>query len=92
MSLASRIATVFPYPGVEIQIKKTVPDTPLSDGIAIESDQGYDIHFVFKAAGVEAVKHTDTLNLSNKSMQTIVESVVADFDEMMDQIRAEKAH
>ena len=91
MSLAERIATIFPYPNVAIQIKKHVPDIKLSDGVSLEEDQGYDIHFVFTSIKIEAIRHVDSLNLSNRAIQDIVEDVCQSFDKMADEVMEDKA-
>ena len=82
MNLANRIAAKIPIDGVTVEVRRSESgaNVTVTNG---EMHCGYDITFKFPNIKLEAIHHTNTLNLSNNAIDRMVSDVAVSFRDMI---------
>ena len=92
MNLANRIASKIPVDGIAVTVEcdsYIIPGDKVSiDGLEFTANDslGYNITFKFPSLGIDAVRHTSTLNLSNRAIDKMVADVAVSFRDMIAEI------
>ena len=95
VNLANRIAAKIPIDGVTVEVRKVKPKITGvikidgMDEFKASEDWGYNIFFKFPNIKLEAIHHTNTLNLSNNAIDRMVKDVAVSFRDMIMEVNNE---